>query len=120
MFLSDARAVLSRRKAYVAKAPLVYQPRPAILPPFMLFDRAGTQTSPNIVSFGARARSKRTESDLLVGDVETDHGRAKVGRDLSELLWGVVVSDGLNDGLCAQCGVITLENTRADKDTVRA
>lgn len=65
------------------------------------------------------AVSKATTLHVL-GDVETDHGLTEVLRDGSKLSGVVVVGNGLDDGTSTLLGVVALEDTRADKDTVTA
>ena len=54
----------------------------------------------------------------VLGDVETNHGLTKVLRDGSELGGVVIVGNGLNNGTCTLSGVVALEDTGSDEDTV--
>lgn len=60
-----------------------------------------------------------TEVDRVALDVaDADHGGSEAGADLHEDLGVVVVGGGPNDGLGTGLGVLGLEDSRADEDTV--
>ena len=60
-----------------------------------------------------------TEVDGIALDVaDADHGGAEAGADLHEDLGVVVVGGGPNDGLGTGLGVLGLEDSRTDEDTV--
>jgi len=52
--------------------------------------------------------------------VDTNHSLTQILRDLSEDLGVIVVSDSLDDSLCALGGIARLEDTRTNEDTITA
>lgn len=58
--------------------------------------------------------------DLLVVEIDANHGFSQSTADVSENIWVAVVRDSLDDGPGPPCRVAALENTRADEDAVAA